>query len=214
MRALNNGLTPKQINIQPLNVAAVGHGSQRCKFALHIPTAVEHVNDQVHQHTYEAPIVDGSGSKLPGLLGLRSLERHRCIQDCSKRQLHFVSDGDVEIKLPSGSVTVPLVKLPSGYLAMVIDNYERLQAQQGGVPTVPMQVHAHMPEHMAGNDTIPKQISSPCTCGDRYCTYCGQSFLTQRLEDTIPQADIRPSSSRQFSTNNKVNILLAMGSSS
>ena len=114
----------------------------------------------MHQHTFEAPIVDGPGAKLPGLLGLRSLERHRCILDCAKRQLHFVSEGDVEIKLPSGSVTVPLEKLPSGHLAMVIDDYARLQAQQGGVTTTPMQLHANMPSDMTEGDIEPKQNSS------------------------------------------------------
>ena len=73
------------------------------------------------------------------------------VSSTAERQLHFVSEGDVEIKLPSGSVTVPLEKLPSGHLAMVIDDYERLQAQQGGVQTVPMQLHANMPEHITND---------------------------------------------------------------
>ena len=36
---------------------------------------------------------------------------------------------------------------------MVIDDYERLQAQQGGVQTAPMQLHANMPEHITANVT-------------------------------------------------------------
>ena len=61
------------------------------------------------------------------------------------------------MKLPSGSVTVPLEKLPSGHLAMVIDDYARLQAQQGGVTTTPMQLHANMPSDMTDGDIEPKQ---------------------------------------------------------
>ena len=95
-RALKKGLAPKQTKIKLFNVAGGGNGTQTCKLGIHTPIAVEHAGDQVFQHTFEAPIVEGpGGQQLPGLLGLRSLERHRCILDCCKRQLHFVSDGDV-----------------------------------------------------------------------------------------------------------------------
>ena len=99
------------MQIKAFNVAGVGNGTQSCKFGIHSPIAVEHTDDQVHQHTVEATIVEGLGGRqLPGLLGLRSLERHRCILDCGERQLHFVSDGDVEIKLPSALPPYPWKK--------------------------------------------------------------------------------------------------------
>ena len=86
----------------------------------------------------------------------------------------------MEIKLPSGSVTVPLEKLPSGHLAMVIDDYERLQAQQSGVPATPMHLHANLPGHMTDSDIeTPKQINA-CVCGDRDCLECGQQYLARR----------------------------------
>ena len=63
---------------------------------------------------------------------------------------------------------------------MVIDDYARLQAQQGGVQTTPMQVHANLPGHMTdGVSEPPKQINA-CGCGDRDCNECGQQYLAQR----------------------------------
>ena len=78
---------------------------------------------------------------------------------------------------------------------MVIDDYERLQAQQGGVPATPMQLHANLPEHVKDHTLGNKQISKhtrsdrvlvpnsvgefTCGCGDRDCAECGRSFLTR-----------------------------------
>ena len=68
---------------------------------------------------------------------------------------------------------------------MVIDDYERLQAQQGGVPTTPMQLHANIPEHMTDGDiedkqtNEDKQIINACGCGDRNCPECGQLYLAR-----------------------------------
>ena len=56
---------------------------------------------------------------------------------------------------------------------MVIDDYERLQSQQGGVPTTPMQLHANLPEDMEGN-TKDKQIEVTYNSGDRDCKECVQ----------------------------------------
>ena len=78
---------------------------------------------------------------------------------------------------------------------MVIDDYERLQAQQGGVPTTPMQLHANMPDHMTNGDIeTPKQISEAsssaepkqiniCGCMCRDCPECGQQYLARHSID-------------------------------
>ena len=47
--------------------------------------------------------------------------------------LIFPGPGDVEITLPPGSVRIPLEKAPSGHLVMVIDEYQNLSSQTGGV---------------------------------------------------------------------------------
>ena len=117
IRAKQTGLQPSQVNILPINVAGVGNGTQACTFVIHSPIAIKLSDDQVQKHTLNSPIVEGpDGSKLPGLLGIKSLEQHRCILDCGKPQLRAVSDGDVEIKLTSGSSSVPLENLHLGIL--------------------------------------------------------------------------------------------------
>ena len=60
------------------------------------------------------------------------MEGKRAILDCGKRMLNLPGDGDVEIILPPGSVSYPLEKVPSGHLARVINNYEKLKAKTGG----------------------------------------------------------------------------------
>ena len=67
---------------------------------------------------------------------------------------------------------------------MVIDDYERLQSQQGGVPTTPMQLHANLLEHMEDNtNSTRKQTEITCDCGDRDCDECGRLFLSRHSEN-------------------------------
>ena len=117
-----------------------------------------------------APIIEGienSTLNETGLLGLKTLEGKRAILDCGKRMLHLPGDGDVEIVLPPGSVSYPLEKVPSGHLALVIDNYEKLKAKTGGIPETSMNLHSNIPES-----------STTCGCGDRYCGICGSQFIS------------------------------------
>ena len=48
----------------------------------------------------------------------------------------------MEIKLPPGSVSIPLHKAPSGHLVMIIDEYEKIAAKRGGVPEASLQLHS------------------------------------------------------------------------
>ena len=178
IRAQQKGLQSSQLDMSPINVAVIGNGAQPCKYDIYSPIAIQFSDDQNQKHTFKSPIVEGpDGSKLPGLLGFQSLEKHRCIRGCGDRQQNFVSDGDVEIKLLSGSITVPLEKVPSGHLAMVIDDFEHLQSQQGGVPTSPMNLHTSLPGQ---SGETAKFVT--CGCGDRDCAECGQPFLSQHSE--------------------------------
>ena len=103
--------------------------SQSCTFGLETPIAVTNTNREVRKHQLSASIVEGAeGSLLPGLLGLQTLEKYKAIFDCGKQQMHFVGDGEVELKLPSGSFSIPLYKAPSGHLTMITDDFEALSA--------------------------------------------------------------------------------------
>ena len=134
-KAIAAGMRPQQNKMQqPLSVQGVGNGSQQCNWELHCPIAVTQ-EGEAKRHTFTAPIVEGTGKDLPGLLGLKSLEQQRGIIDTGGKMLIFPGPGDVEIILPLGSVRIPLEKAPSGHLVMVIDEFNKVQAHTGGVQT-------------------------------------------------------------------------------
>ena len=133
-KALAAGLHPKQNKMaQPLRIQGVGNGSQQCEWEMHCPIAVDQTGDGAKKHTFTAPVVQGTGKDLPGLLGLRSLEQQRAILDTGNKELILPGPGDVEITLPPGSVRVPLEKAPSGHLVMVVDDYQKIVQRTGGV---------------------------------------------------------------------------------
>ena len=142
-RALQHGHKPTQERMtRPLAIEGVGNGPQRCTWQINSPIAVKHAGDgEGHLHRIKAPIVEGSGEELPGLLGLRTLEEHRGILDSGARQLHFPGPGEVKIVLPPGSVAVDLLKAPSGHLVMPIDEFDTIPATTGGVPNRSLQLH-------------------------------------------------------------------------
>lgn len=117
-----------------MSVAGVGNGSQKCEYKIRCPIAIPGTQGQsTTLHELTSPIVEGSGAELPGLLGLRTLEAQRAILDVHKRQLIFPGPGEVEYQLPPGSIVIPLEKAPSGHLCMVIDDYDSLKSQHGGL---------------------------------------------------------------------------------
>ena len=85
--------------------------------------------------------MEGTGSHLPGLLGLETLEAQGAILDMGRKMLIFPGSGEVKMELPPGSLEIPLQKSPSGHLVMVIDDFENLVTKNGGVPNVPLQLH-------------------------------------------------------------------------
>ena len=61
------------------------------------------------------------------------MEQQRAILDTGGRTLIIPGPGDVEIRLPPGSVRIPLEKAPSGHLVMVVDDYDNLPHNSGGL---------------------------------------------------------------------------------
>ena len=137
-----HGHRPAQLQMEPLNIQGVGNGHQTCKYKLQCQLAIPHNDGKTRLHKITAPIVEGSGSELPGLLGLKSLEADRAIVDTGNRTLIFPGKGDVKLELPPGSITVPLQKAPSGHLVLVVDDYENAISKQGGTPEVSLQLQA------------------------------------------------------------------------
>ena len=95
-------------------VQGVGSGAQTCSFDVTVPIAVPQKDGTTKKHLLNAPIVEGAGSELPGLPGLKSLETSRAVLDTGRRMLIFPGPGPIEYQLPPGSIEIPLEKAPFG----------------------------------------------------------------------------------------------------
>lgn len=84
----------------------------------------------------------GSPERLPGLLGLKSLEGHCAILDCGRQVLILPGLVDVDIRLPPGSLEASLDRAPSGHLVMILDQFDKIKAKAGGGPEPSIQLHA------------------------------------------------------------------------
>ena len=161
-RAIACGFKPQQHRMtRPLSIQGVGSGSQECQWEFECPIAVPNVDGDAHMHKVRGPIVAGTGSDLPGLLGLRSLEANRAILDTAQRQLIFPGPGDVKIELPPGSTVIPLEKAPSGHLVMVIDDYEHLAQKAGGLAEASLSLHTSAPETTAPAESVSAAPTVP-----------------------------------------------------
>ena len=115
-RAMECGHRPQQNTMShPLTVQGVGNGAQSCSYDVTVPIAVPQKDGTTKKHLLNAPIVEGAGSELPGLLGLKSLETSRAVLDTGRRMLIFPGPGPIEYQLPPGSIEIPLEKAPSGH---------------------------------------------------------------------------------------------------
>jgi hypothetical protein len=81
----------------------------------------------------EAPICSGSGSNLPGLLGLRTIEEKRGVIEttCGQAFLTFPGPGGYRIVWEPGALHLPLSKAPSGHLCIELDHFNALQPEVG-----------------------------------------------------------------------------------
>ena len=145
-RTQSTGRQVAVTQMTPLNVSGVGKGSQQCNWKSTTPVAIRREDGTNTVHSLSCPIVqrDEQGIRLPGLLGLESLERQRAILDCGRQKLYLPGPGDIEVVLPPGSTVVPLQKAPSGHLVMVIDDWELPDHRPGGTAPRSIQLHADM----------------------------------------------------------------------
>ena len=156
-RALETGHMLEQGKLKnPLTIQGVGNGYQECNWEMNCPIVVPQRGGSAKLHHLRSPIVEGTGSHLPGLLGLDTLEAQGAILDMGRKMLIFPGSGEVKMELPPGSLEIPLQKSPSGHLVMVIDDFENL-TKKGGVPDVPLQLHtSNAPQETAASPPMSK----------------------------------------------------------
>ena len=97
-RALETGHRPEQGKLKnPLTIQGVGNGCQECKWEINCPIVVPLRGGSAKLHNLRSPMVEGTGSHLPGLLGLETLEAQGAILDMGRKMLIFPGSGDVKI---------------------------------------------------------------------------------------------------------------------
>jgi len=137
---------------QPLHIHGVGQGSQQCKWSANMPVAVRtrtpptatsasgsrgsqdaHDVEVVRLMRVEAPICSGTGSDLPGLLGLRTIEERKGVIETAKGQqfLTFPGPGGYRIVWEPGAIHLPLTKAPSGHLCVELDHFDQIASDNG-----------------------------------------------------------------------------------
>ena len=110
---------------RPLRVGGVGTGEQVCDYDCRLPVALRNINgSQVRIGQYHTPTA--TSSDLPGLLGLRALQRNRAVLDFNTLQLHFCGPGshDLQTGLPPETESFQCEIAPSGHLALPCCEYE------------------------------------------------------------------------------------------
>ncbi len=77
---------------------------------------------------------EGSGSPLPGLLGLRAIERNNGVIETIQGQafLTFPGPGGYKIIWEPGALHMPLTKAASGHLCLELDHYDKLPTNTTG----------------------------------------------------------------------------------
>ena len=110
---------------KPLSVSGVGHGSQQCHYACHLPIALRHdsTND-ISEGEISLPAVQNSD--MPGLLGNQSLIDNNAIWDFKNMKLYFTGPGEYDLlrALPPGTDVFQLERAPSGHIVLPICEYD------------------------------------------------------------------------------------------
>ena len=97
---------------KPVSISGIGNGAQIAKEAVTLPITMG--KDGA---TFWAPVVDGTGSSLPGIMGLKSLTRHHAIVDCrGKGRLIIPGPGGIHIGISPGSKVIQCERSPSGHM--------------------------------------------------------------------------------------------------
>jgi len=144
-RAHRAGHVTKQKQMdRPLAVQGVGDGFQHAKWEAMIPIACK-MGDTTKLNAFEAPTLEGSGTEVPALLGLRSIRKHNGVLETKpgSERLTFPGPGGYKIEWGPGSEHFDLETAPSGHLVIPCDSFAEVSTFQGGLPPPTMTMHAN-----------------------------------------------------------------------
>ena len=119
----------------PLNIQGVGDGTQQCTWETKLPIAVPEGAETAHIHSFQMPIVEGSGEDFPGLLGLKSTRGKQGVLETApgKEMLTFPGPGGYKNEWMPGAQHFKLENAPSGRLLIPISDFDNVKKQPGGV---------------------------------------------------------------------------------
>ena len=119
----------------PLKLAGVGEGVQECKWEAAIPVAIPDGEESAHLFELETPLIGGSGSHLPIIIGLRTMSGKNGVLEmgAGKERLTFPGPGGYRIDWAPGAIHMPLERALSGHLMAPLTAYNKLPKQQGGI---------------------------------------------------------------------------------
>lgn len=153
--AVKNGHEPKQWRMKTMFIQGVGNGQQRCEWKVSLPIACMFSSESQEPQLcyFEAPVVGGTGSRLPALLGLKSMTAMSAslVMALGKESLLLPFTPD-DVDNTDRCRKCPLSRAPSGHLVLLIDHWNALHAKpEAGIRSKPMVLHTH-------EDELPEAI--------------------------------------------------------
>jgi len=142
--AIKNGQQPQQVRMEtPLTIQGVGNGTQTCEWRASLPIATLDDNDEGSVNLFEAPVVEGTGEDIPGLLGHQSCRKKNGVLQMAphKECLSFPGPGGYKIEWSPGTRHFPLTPAPSGHLTIPCCEYQKV-SKKGGLAKQSMTFHA------------------------------------------------------------------------
>ena len=139
-----------------LEIMGVGNGTQYCDWEMRIPLAVPtaspdgRLTGDAREVTFEAPVVEGTGTSLPLILGLKSMQEKGGVLelDQSARIFTIPGPGGYKIEWAPGAIHIPLTPAMSSHLMIPCDKYKDVR-HKGGLPAKEISLHATLPAAVA-----------------------------------------------------------------
>ena len=159
VEARKSGYKSSQMKMSvPLKLAGVGDGVQECNWEASIPVAIPNGENTAHLFELETPLIGGTGSQLPIIIGLKTMSDKNGVLEMGRgrERLTFPGPGGYEIKWAPDAVHIPLERAKSGHLMAPLTAYDKLPTATGGVkPEAVPTLHA-----MKVDDPPPQQAKS------------------------------------------------------
>ena len=121
-KAATAGYTSTQTRMpSPLTIMGVGDGTQTCTWQSSIPVPIESDDgDSAEVVIFESPTVEGTGSDLPTIIGLKSMKNKKGVLELEDghERLSFPGPGGYTMNWSPGTKHFKLRRAPSGHLVI------------------------------------------------------------------------------------------------